>query len=393
MKVVFVSNYFNHQIEGISLAFHNRIGDDYVYVATTPFPEFRAKVGLQDMNKKYPWVLCSFESEEKKREAIKLINDADFVLFGSASPEYIKERASLRKPIFRCSERIYKDGTSRWKFLFRIFKHRKMFNGYKNQFLLCASAYSAYDYSRSRAFVGKTYKWGYFPETIKYDSISDLIDKKQPRSILWVGRFLPLKHPEFALKLMLRLKNEGINANLRIIGAGEMDGELKKFSSENGLDELVEFKGSVPLAEVRKYMEDSEIFLFTSNKQEGWGSVLNESMNSGCAVVASHAAGSTPFIVNDNINAMIYQSENFEDFYQKVKYLLVNDKERKKIQKNAYHTIVNEWNANTAVDKLLGLFNEIKEGKKIPDGAQTGVCSKAKILKDNWYKPSSISME
>ena len=184
---------------------------------------------------------------------------------------------------------------------------------------------------------------------------------------------------------MLRLKEEGINAKLQIIGAGEMDGQLKKFSSDNDLENAVEFKGSVPVSEVRKYMEDAEIFLFTSNRQEGWGSVLNESMNSGCAVVASHAAGSAPFIVDDGVNALMFESENFEDFYKKVKYLLLNDEKRKEIQKNAYHTMVKEWNANNAVDKALALFKEIEDGKKIPNGADDGVCSKAKILKDNWY--------
>lgn len=48
-------------------------------------------------------------------------------------------------------------------------------------------------------------------------------------------------------------------------------------------------------SEVRSYMEKADIYLFTSDFNEGWGAVLNESMNSGCAVVASHAIGSVPF--------------------------------------------------------------------------------------------------
>ena len=47
--------------------------------------------------------------------------------------------------------------------------------------------------------------------------------------------------------------------------------------------------------------------------------------------------------------------------------------------------MVKEWNANNAVDKALALFKEIEDGNKIPNGADDGVCSKAKILKDNWY--------
>ena len=44
------------------------------------------------------------------------------------------------------------------------------------------------------------------------------------------------------------------------------------------------------------YMESSHIFLlFTSDRNEG--AALNESMNSGCAVVASDAIGSVPYLM------------------------------------------------------------------------------------------------
>lgn len=61
------------------------------------------------------------------------------------------------------------------------------------------------------------------------------------------------------------------------------------------LNDYVTFTGPVQSDKVRGFMERAGIFLFTSDRQEGWGAVLNESMNSGCAVVASHAIGSVPF--------------------------------------------------------------------------------------------------
>jgi glycosyltransferase involved in cell wall biosynthesis len=56
---------------------------------------------------------------------------------------------------------------------------------------------------------------------------------------------------------------------------------------------------------VRDHMEAADIFLFTSDFNEGWGAVLNESMNSACAVVASHAIGSVPFLLKDGENGFI----------------------------------------------------------------------------------------
>ena len=60
-------------------------------------------------------------------------------------------------------------------------------------------------------------------------------------------------------------------------------------------------------------MEKSSIYLFTSNFDEGWGAVLNESMNSACAVISSHAAGATPFLISHNINGLLYTSGDVDE--------------------------------------------------------------------------------
>ena len=44
-------------------------------------------------------------------------------------------------------------------------------------------------------------------------------------------------------------------------------------------------------------MEESEIYLVTSDRKEGWGAVVNEAMNSGCAVVADHMIGAAPWMI------------------------------------------------------------------------------------------------
>lgn len=48
-----------------------------------------------------------------------------------------------------------------------------------NIYLLCASAYTAADYSKFGLFKNKTYKWGYFPETKKYEDIEVLVKSKK----------------------------------------------------------------------------------------------------------------------------------------------------------------------------------------------------------------------
>ena len=107
--------------------------------------------------------------------------------------------------------------------------------------------------------------------------------------------------------------------------------------------------------QVRKYMEDAQIFLFTSDRNEGWGAVLNEAMNSACAVVASHAIGATPFLIEHQKNGLIYRDGDRKDLYKNVKRLLDCPQQRMELSKQAYKTIVDEWNAENAAEKVLKL--------------------------------------
>lgn len=126
--------------------------------------------------------------------------------------------------------------------------------------------------------------------------------------------------------------------------------------------------------------------MFTSDFGEGWGAVLNEAMNSGCAVIASHAAGATPYLVKNGENGLIYEFGNDEKLYEKLKYLLLNPKEQKRLGAAAYKTISEEWNAEIAAERFLNLTKSILNGEKNPYIYKNGPCSKAEILKNDWWK-------
>ena len=48
--------------------------------------------------------------------------------------------------------------------------------------------------------------------------------------------------------------------------------------------------------------------------------------------------------------------------------------------------MINEWSPKIAAKRLVGLINAIVEGSDGFDLYESGPCSKAQLLKDNWYK-------
>ena len=265
--------------------------------------------------------------------------------------------------------------------LYHSFNFRKMDLFKKNIYMLCSGAYTAGDFASLGMYKNRTYRWGYFPE-VKEHNTDELFSKKKTDSIMWCGRFIDWKHPDDAVLLARKLKEKGYVFQLNVVGTGAMEAELKQLVNDYGLSDCVRFLGSMPPEQVRTHMEQSGIFLFTSDRQEGWGAVLNESMNSGCAVVASDAIGSVPFLISDKKNGSIYSSGDIDMLFENVRYFLDNPLEQKKSGRAAYETTTALWNASSAADRILKLSERLLSGEEYPTLFESGPCSKAKILKD-----------
>ncbi|MBE6781143.1 MAG: glycosyltransferase [Ruminococcaceae bacterium] len=386
MKVVFFSNYLTHHQSPFCRELQKIDNVDFTFVALEPIEQERLDMGFEDMNM-YPYVLRAYESDQIYQKAVELLKECDIMLCGNISDSLLIERVKTGKPMFVLSERMFKKGLYQ-RFSPRTFKRMKnTHSSFKNSptYLLCASAFTSADFARLGAYKNKAYKWGYFPEVKRYDNINTLIDKKTPASILWVGRMIDWKHPEFAIEVAKRLKEEGYKFTLDIIGNGKKEEQIRQMVNKNELNDCVKLHGSMSPEEVREYMEKTQIFLFTSDRHEGWGAVLNESMNSGCATVSSHIIGSVPFMVQHSENGLIYKSGNVNDLYKKVKFLLNSPDRRYVIGVNAYKTLAEQWNPENAAKRFYALAQAILKGQDTPALYSDGVCSEAEFLKDGYH--------
>lgn len=380
MKVTFYSNFLNHHQLPFCLEMVKILGNDFKFVATEKIPQDRINLGYADMNSQYEFVIKDYENSEY---AIKLAEESDVIIIGSAPNKYMHTAMKHNVLCFRYSERIHRNGFSfrLWASLIKNITLKEN----KNCYLLCSSAYTSSDFAKSFAYVNKAYKWGYFPEVKKYDDIERLISIKEKNSILWVSRFIDLKHPEIIIRLAKKLKENKYSFKIKMIGIGELENKIKTMIENDNLEDYVELLGSMSPELVRNHMEKSRIFLFTSDRREGWGAVLNESMNSGCAVIANSEIGSVPFLIKNKENGLVYEDNNFDDLYECTTSLLDNDNICNKLGKNAYYTLINTWNPELAAKRFIKLANCLKKNKKC-DLYTDGPCSISYRIKDYWYK-------
>lgn len=379
MKIVFISNYLNHHQIPFCKAMMNLCEDGFFFISMEPMADERKAMGWE-VQHVYDFEIKNYLCDENKAMADKLIRECDVAIFGGGTyAPFLHQRITSNKLTFLYSERVYRKG------LYRLLSPRGQFYMRRDNtryadkalYLLAAGAYTPFDYSLVGAYRGKAFKWGYFPQTRHYE-IDLLMDKKNPAEILWVSRMIPLKHPELILELAQELRQNHYKFHITMVGKGQLYDPVLAEIRRQKLEKYITVIEGMSPEQVRGYMEKASVFLFTSDKQEGWGAVLNESMNSGCAVVASHAIGAVPYLIRHRTNGLVYEDGNAKEFFAFVKELLDQPDEAQRLGKNAYDTIVKEWNAEIAARRLIDLSDALINKKVF--SKPSGPCSKADII-------------
>jgi len=376
-----VSNYINHHQIPFCDAMSSLFKDiDFHFIQVMPMEEKRINMGWGVDPKDYPYVSLFYKDEEYCK---KLITDSDVVIFGwteGITAKLERKRLTSDKLSFRVSERIYRGNRIKWINPRGLLKKYDEHIRYRNKpvYLLCAGAYVSADFQLIHAYPDKMLKWGYFPDVRNTSfKVSETDNKIR---LCWAGRFIKLKHPEFAIRLAGELNKLGYEFELSMIGDGYMRDELESAVVDTGLVGKVRFFGNLKPIEVTGHMKDSDIFLFTSNYLEGWGAVVNEAMQCGCAVVASKEAGSVPFLIKDGENGLHYKNGDYDDFKKKVLSLFKEKYKILQFAKNGYDTIDKTWNAQNASVEFIRFCREYIDGN-VPMPADDGPMSKAEIIK------------
>lgn len=382
MTFTFVSNYINHHQQPLCDAIYEKLGDDFTFVATMPMEQERVDMGWDTSLSELPYVRKLYDDPACEQ----LIYDSDVVLFGWSEREDIaQKRLNSGKVTLRVSERLYREGT------YKAISPRGLIAKYKEHiryrnaavFMLCAGAYAAADFHMIHAYPEKLLKWGYFPPFIEYDvdEIDRRLESAGTKQIIWVGRFIPLKHPEFIVKLAERLKEEGEDFHIHMVGDGELFEAIKSEVREKVPDEIT-LHGSLAADEVRALMSECHMHISTSNHLEGWGAVINEGMNSGCIEIACEQMGAVPFLIKDNENGLTYPTDVYESMEQDVLRVFRNWHGYTHLGSKAYKTIRDEWNADIAAERLLGLVKALMgEGEFVLP--ESGPLSPAPIIHSN----------
>lgn len=441
MKIVFYSLILNNHQANVADELWELTNHQYCFVELANLQAEHKKGDTRDYSS-CPYLLRAWESSENYAKAMGLARTAECCVFsGVQALPFQKERLKLGLLSFDMSERWLKRGIknvlspaiSKMYFAYWV-------GGWKNKplYKLCMSAFAAGDHYKLGMYKEKCYKWGYFTQVDLRNEAqnenenllcgcenvdSEIMMQHQPSSdcsaradvlqsprdfgavestkveastdvstseitpFMWCSRFLKWKHPELPILMAEWLKQKGYTFYLDMYGEGELRPGLEVSVERLGLSDVIKFHDNMPNADLMEDMRRHEIFLFTSDRNEGWGAVANESMSNGCVLVGSDALGCAPYLIKDGENGFMFKSSKvscsfgnpdmiaLDSLYEKVVWLLEHPMERKQMQRNAIKQMQDVWSPRQAAQSLIQLIDDIKNGRE--SSIEEGPCSKA----------------
>ena len=357
MKIALVSGFLNDHLLPLCEELNKK--GEFNFIATQNLSGMQAQF-KNVIHKDY--VLRYYDSSEKQK-AVSSVIDSDAVIFGGSSGELLELRKKSNKLSFIYTERFFKKGSWR-RFIpaTRKLLNKQFLENSDNLYVLCSGSFVAQDLKLIGFDTDRCFKFGYFPKVepiVLEDSILKKNNKKP--KLLYVGRLIRLKRVKDILKCCKRLKSEGTDFELNIVGDGPERKSLEKMCDKYNLD-TVHFLGAKPSNEVFSLMAQSNVMYMTSNYLEGWGAVVNEALYNACPVIVSNACGSASYLIKNGENGHIYKMGNVKDLFDKTKLILQKGK-TEDIYQSAHNTIKDEWNAKVAAHRFTMIVKAILENK------------------------------
>lgn len=373
----------HHQAE-VCKELHKILGDEFKMVLTLPLDapvsKERIAMGWDLTPPDDDWIVGPPKTAEEARgiDYRQYIVEPDVTVLGwtpEVPARIIMKRVRSGKLTFFQSERLFKqkptmkDWLNPFYLKWRFSLWRKLHP--KNVHFLTLSHWCAEDLVSLHVCRGRTWKWGYLTKVSPEMPQKDIHNRLE---IGWCGRMLPLKRVNTIIDAIARMPDDiRQKCHVTLVGDGEAKDDLVDQTAKLGLGDLITFCGHVSASEAIKFMKGLDVFVFPSNRLEGWGAVVLESMNAGCAIVASVDAGAVLDVIENGVNGRVFNGGDSHELADIIEDLICHRDKCAEMGRMAWRT-AQRWSPETGAWSLVKLIRALQSGnmKEIP---QSGLCS------------------
>jgi len=131
-------------------------------------------------------------------------------------------------------------------------------------------------------------------------------------NLLSSGVFFPYRNYETQIKVVKRLRDEGLDVSLNIFGSTmsniKYSNKINKIIFDENLNDCIKVLGQIDYDHFLELHKNSDLFLFV-NIDQSWGLAVFEAMSCGLPVILSESVGATE-ILHNGIDSVFVQPTN-----------------------------------------------------------------------------------
>lgn len=195
----------------------------------------------------------------------------------------------------------------------------------------------------------------YIYNPVRFEPTLDTIN--YGNRIIFVGRFVEQKNPLFAIEIAKFLKNKGLDFKLDMYGNGGLVFKMENLIKEYNLEQNVFLHEPIP--NIKDELLHSDLLLVTS-KYEGLVLVKAEANSMSTPVISTNWGDTVYEISKNGEDGFVIDSENAEDFANKIIEVLSNKNELISLKESSYESS-KSFSYENIIPQWISLIHKIND--------------------------------
>lgn len=175
--------------------------------------------------------------------------------------------------------------------------------------------------------------------------------------LVCVATLVPVKGHALILRAVATLVSEGARMNLVLVGDGPERARLERLTTELGLQDCVQFTGSLPNEQARKYVAAADAFILASFA-EGIPVVLMEAMALGIPCLSTWVTG-IPELIENGTEGLLFAPADTDAIARCVRRLFDDPALRVRLGKAGRRKVAAEYDQRQNVAMLASELRKL----------------------------------
>ncbi len=198
------------------------------------------------------------------------------------------------------------------------------------------------------------------PKEINYNKFSI---RKKEKVILAIARLERDKGIQYLIKAMPKICRNIKNSKLIIVGDGLYKENLMALWRKSKVKDKIIFTGFLDMVEVKNLLNRCNVFVNPTIRNNGYDLIMAEAM--ACEkVVISSDIGSTPTLIKDGRDGILFKTKDTNQLIEKVKMILNNRELTKRIGKSARKKVLKDFTSKIMAKRTIQIYNEVIKNEK-----------------------------